>query len=88
MAELDAMKTFLANIDKALTAAGINWSELSKLTGIVAPDLYRLKAGNRNIRIDRAELIAKSIGYELYEMLNPKFQPKKHAASRRHPTAA
>jgi hypothetical protein len=71
------MQTLIENIQKALDAAGLRWSDLSTKSGICGPDIYRFRAGKHKIRIDRAELMARSIGYDLWQLLKPEFKPRR-----------
>lgn len=76
MAKSDPMDVFVNNIGKALNHANLEWKDLSKLSGIDPSSISRIKRGREGCTFARGSQLANAIGYELYELLDPHFQPK------------
>lgn len=88
MAQSSSMNTFFNNLERALTALGLQWKDLSERSGVSASSISRLKAGTEDITFTRAERLAESIGYSLWEVVSPSFMPRLKKPKREKSSAA
>lgn len=65
--------TFGRNFREARTRANITQKEVHELTGIAISFLSGIENGERNVSVEVAAKLAKVVGHDLHELLNPHF---------------
>lgn len=88
MAESDVMKEFLVNLEKAVAAQSITWRQVAALSGVNEHNLSKIRHGREGVSLQRAEQIASAIGYPLYVILDPEFDPNTRKRRTKAPSAA
>jgi len=69
MARLDAMKTFIDNLERIRVERGITQVELAELLGTTQGNVSRLLSGGEDIRLSRCQRIANALKVSLVEMI-------------------
>lgn len=69
MRRLNAMKTFIENLERIRVDRGLTQTELAEVLGTTQGNISRLLSGREDIRLSRCEAIAERLGVSVVEML-------------------
>ncbi len=67
------MERFSENLRSIMSDKGITQQRLSDAARVPRPNISRILCGEENVTLERAERLAKAVGFTLSEILSEKF---------------